>query len=141
MAGELEWNEAPEFTAAAMARLVAHSWPGNIRELKNVVERAIYRAGERQKIEEIVIDPFAQQTATTAPAVTTPAPELDTAADAETTQPLAFNERVAATEIALLKEALTACRYNQHQAAARLGLRYHQFRGLLRKYSAALGKL
>jgi formate hydrogenlyase transcriptional activator len=28
------------FTAAAMARLLAHDWPGNVRELSNVVERA-----------------------------------------------------------------------------------------------------
>jgi len=27
--------------AAAMARLAAYSWPGNIRELENVIERAV----------------------------------------------------------------------------------------------------
>ncbi|HXK18269.1 MAG TPA: sigma 54-interacting transcriptional regulator, partial [Polyangiaceae bacterium] len=31
---------APEFTGAALAKLVNHAWPGNIRELRNVVERA-----------------------------------------------------------------------------------------------------
>jgi transcriptional regulator with GAF, ATPase, and Fis domain len=30
--------------SAAMKRLVAHRWPGNIRELRNVVERAIIRS-------------------------------------------------------------------------------------------------
>ena len=29
------------FTEAAKKRLVAYSWPGNIRELKNVIERAV----------------------------------------------------------------------------------------------------
>jgi DNA-binding NtrC family response regulator len=30
----------PTFTPAALARLAEHAWPGNIRELRNVVERA-----------------------------------------------------------------------------------------------------
>ena len=29
------------FTESAKKRLVAYSWPGNIRELKNVIERAV----------------------------------------------------------------------------------------------------
>ncbi len=34
-------KKAPEFSAAALSRLAEHDWPGNIRELKNVVERAV----------------------------------------------------------------------------------------------------
>ena len=34
-------KKAPEFAPAALARLAEHDWPGNIRELKNVVERAV----------------------------------------------------------------------------------------------------
>ncbi len=32
---------APSLSAAALSRLEAHPWPGNIRELRNVVERAV----------------------------------------------------------------------------------------------------
>ncbi len=35
---------AKEFDAAAVERLTAHDWPGNIRELKNVVERLLILA-------------------------------------------------------------------------------------------------
>ncbi len=35
---------------AAMRELIAYEWPGNIRELKNVVERAIILAGEKPVI-------------------------------------------------------------------------------------------
>jgi two-component system, NtrC family, response regulator AtoC len=35
----------PSFTPEAMAVLLGHSWPGNIRELKNVVERAVAVSG------------------------------------------------------------------------------------------------
>jgi len=36
---------APDFTAAALAALRAYAWPGNIRELKNAVERAAVVCG------------------------------------------------------------------------------------------------
>jgi psp operon transcriptional activator len=141
MAGELEWSEAPQFTATAMAQLTAHLWPGNIRELKNTVERAVYRAGEGKKIEEIVINPFQRQGAGIVPPINLNGEEGETPESAIGHAAAAFSRRVAATEIALLKEALIACRYNQRQAAARLGLRYHQLRGLLRKYGADIDKL
>ncbi len=32
-------------SSAAMGALVAHSWPGNIRELQNLIERAVIRSG------------------------------------------------------------------------------------------------
>jgi DNA-binding NtrC family response regulator len=39
---QLEFSKELEgFTAEAMHRLVTHSWPGNIRELEHVIERAV----------------------------------------------------------------------------------------------------
>jgi two-component system, response regulator FlrC len=44
-------------TPAAIARLTTHSWPGNCRELENVLQRAILlRAGERIEAGDLVID-------------------------------------------------------------------------------------
>jgi DNA-binding NtrC family response regulator len=37
-------ESAPEIAAPAMAALQAHRWPGNIRELRNVIERAVLLA-------------------------------------------------------------------------------------------------
>ena len=37
-------------TSTAMKRLIAYDWPGNIRELKNVVERAMILSGDRRTI-------------------------------------------------------------------------------------------
>ncbi len=34
-----------------MRRLMAYSWPGNVRQLENVVERALAFSGGRQEIE------------------------------------------------------------------------------------------
>ncbi len=37
-------------TATALKQLIAYDWPGNIRELKNVVERAIILSGDQKRI-------------------------------------------------------------------------------------------
>jgi DNA-binding NtrC family response regulator len=42
---------AKTLTAAAMERLAAHLWPGNIRELEHVIERAWILAEERPQID------------------------------------------------------------------------------------------
>jgi len=49
-------KKAPEFPPAALARLAEHDWPGNIRELKNVVERAVILSrGEAIRPADIVL--------------------------------------------------------------------------------------
>jgi psp operon transcriptional activator len=45
---------------------------------------------------------------------------------------------VAALECDLITRALARCGGNQRRAATELGLTYHQFRGLMRKYADAL---
>lgn len=45
-AAKRETRSAPEFSPDAIATLMAWPWPGNIRELKNVIDRAILMAGE-----------------------------------------------------------------------------------------------
>ncbi|MCG8640617.1 MAG: phage shock protein operon transcriptional activator [Desulfobacterales bacterium] len=57
MVFEMEQDQSPEISAAAMRRLENHNWPGNIRELKNVVERAVYRS-RKPVIDDISFDPF-----------------------------------------------------------------------------------
>jgi DNA-binding NtrC family response regulator len=46
MASELGLHGPPEFSPEAEEALLSHHWPGNIRELKNVIDRAILMAGE-----------------------------------------------------------------------------------------------
>ena len=59
MCTELGWSYFPGFTPAAMVCLQSHHWPGNIRELKNVVERSLFRAqNPEDPINNIIIDPF-----------------------------------------------------------------------------------
>lgn len=132
MCGELGLEVFAGFTEGAREALLDYPWPGNVRELKNVVERAIYSAGDADEapVDSIDFDPFdspwrpARQTR--------PGPE-----DTDFTAPPGpydFKEHVQQLEISLLTEALKECRFNQKKTAEFLGLTYHQLRGYLRKY-------
>jgi psp operon transcriptional activator len=147
MATELEREYFAGFSPAAERALLQYEWPGNVRELRNVVERAVYRLEHaRQVVERVEFDPFAspyrpqpprretngQTPASPAPAVDASAAEP--AAVSQSALPLDLQTVVAAFETELLQRALAEGRYNQKRAAELLGLSYHQFRGMLRKY-------
>jgi psp operon transcriptional activator len=136
MALELGWDEIPVFSDEAIAALEKHLWPGNIRELKNVIERAVYRS-DAATITNIDFHPFHSPYKIPAPTVSkkTSAPEM---APAEPNYWLGQPLKAAVWElkIKMLEKALEKAKYNQRKAARILGLTYHQFRGLYRKYQA-----
>jgi psp operon transcriptional activator len=127
MTSELERELFAGFSEDALRALLGHRWPGNVRELKNVVERAVARQEDATApITEIVFDPFASPWRLH---------DADDAAEQELpTLPTDLRERVQRLEIQLLHAALDQAQYHQQQAADLLGLSYHQFRGMLRKY-------
>ncbi len=131
MAYELGLSEEIRFSREAAAALETYPWNGNIRELKNVVERAVYKA-ESGLIEEIHFDPFTapfQQRKGTGPGAETSEP----AGDVADSKP-SFKEAVRAFELAQVSQALIRSHHNQKKAAVLLDLSYDQFRGLYRKY-------
>jgi DNA-binding NtrC family response regulator len=101
--GEKTWDEA------ALAALERYPFPGNVRELKTIVERAAYRDTTR----EINVDDLALPETARSPAGSSSG---------------TFHERVEAFERQLIHEALAASGGNQADAARRLGLAYHRFR-------------
>ncbi|MFZ0241862.1 MAG: phage shock protein operon transcriptional activator [Desulfobacterales bacterium] len=122
----------------AARALAAHTWPGNIRELKNVVERAVYRS-DTPVVTTVVFDPFDNPFA----ARPTPGPSDTTRGHSAATAvpdlpPKPFKTAIRHFERHLLKEALEAEQFQQKRAAARLGLTYHQFRGLYRRHRSHL---
>ena len=139
MAYELGRDWVPQFSDRAVQALEGHPWPGNIRELKNVVERAIYSA-ETELIDRIVFDPFVSPygpaPATYEETVQEDHPER---AGKEVGRP-SLKEAVRELELRLLREALIESRYNQRRAAEQLGLSYDQLRGLVRKYGEVLSE-
>jgi len=137
MAMELEWDEIPVFSDEAIGALENHLWPGNIRELKNVVERAVYRS-DAVTITDIEFHPFHSPYENSALAVSqrTPAPEMKLA-DPKVWLSQPLKAAVWELKVKMLETALRKAKYNQKKAARILGLTYHQFRGLYRQYQAA----
>ena len=111
----------------AIARLVGYDWPGNIRELKNVVERAAYTS-ER----EVLTGADIEAALPTEPSEAPPSARFDDDPG------LPLHERVDAFESYLCRDALERARFRQKEAAALLGVTYDQFRQRYRKYG--LGK-
>ena len=136
MAVELGWDEIPVFSSKAVKELERYPWPGNIRELKNVVERAVYRS-DSLKIADIIFDPFMSPYETGAPEPKPVRPGTDGRPPIQTDltgKPM--KEAVWDLKVQLIERALAKSKFNQKKAAKLLGLTYHQFRGLYRQYKA-----
>ena len=97
------------FSAGALARLKAHSWPGNIRELQNIVERAvILRKGLLIETDEL------QLAVAASPAIANGLPEIpDEGLSLE------------AVEQGLIKKALAKANGNRSEAARLLKIPRH----------------
>ncbi|MCR6650456.1 MAG: phage shock protein operon transcriptional activator [Cellvibrionaceae bacterium] len=138
MCKELGLAYFPGFSNAAKQDLMDHSWPGNIRELKNAVERSVYRQQEAdQPLGRILLDPFAspfrlrQIEREPQPAKH----RSDATTQKNMSFPPDFKDACQQQEIQWIEAALHKAKFNQKDAARMLGLTYHQLRALLRKYA------
>lgn len=118
--------------------LQKYSWPGNIRELKNVIERAVYQNGDGH-ITELVFNPFDSPYRPVGGSSIISsgdgAENSETAVtDISRSASFDFRAEVQEFEINILKQALEQNQFNQKKAAEFLNLSYHQLRGYLRKY-------
>jgi len=157
MARELEFELFSGFTERAKKDMLEYHWPGNIRELKNVVERSVYRCNNPHlPVSELVIDPFespyrpttriktqdrvVERTEAATP-VATESPAQETTIQQNITTvaspdfPVSLKQMSQDYEIELLQSALSNCQYNQKKTAEALELTYHQLRGYLKKYN------
>ena len=117
-------REGMEFSPAVMRRLTAADWPGNVRQLRNEVQRMAACAGQRiigeDELWEGIPTPGRDQ-----PAVKPPhAQSLKTA--------------IEALEQGMIREALQETRFNQQQAARRLGLSRQGLINKMKRYRLAM---
>jgi psp operon transcriptional activator len=136
MCTELGWSLFAGFTGAAEQQLLQHDWPGNIRELKNVVERSLYRWGDpHSPVGKIVIDAFQSPFEKLIDAtIDTPQPAEEHSKNSVDTEQRDFSTQIAGMEKALIEESLIQNGHNQRRTADALGLSYDQLRGMVRKY-------
>ena len=106
----------------------SYAWPGNIRELKNCIERAvILEAGDEIEADSLGIG--AQTSTPSSPVTVTLGGEIQIP---ETGIDLAGH--LESIERKYLQEALARCSGNQSQAAKRLGMTRDILRYRLKKY-------
>ena len=137
MTNELKQELFLGFSDQAQNVLMEFHWPGNIRELKNVVERAVYRNDPSELVDEIVLDPFESPYRLSSPEQTT-YPEKYIADEFEF--PMNIRQRVEELEASILRAALESAQFNQRKTAELLGLTYNQLRNSLRKYNITQGQ-
>lgn len=132
MCRELQLPLFPGFTEQAQQTLLNYSWPGNIRELKNVVERSVYRhASIEEPVHEIILDPFARSAVISPPVESDELPGL----------PLDLRRWQNEQEKQLLELSLRQANHNQRRAAELLGLTYHQLRATMKKHQMSPANL
>lgn len=145
MAAELEERDMARVPGAevlfgeeALRQLDAYCWPGNVRELRNAVERSVLHAecvGGKIRVERLELNPFASSALSSAPRQGTVSSGPETQTELLPAD-FSLHEELARREREFLQHALKQARYRQTEAARLLGLTYHQFRALYRKYEA-----
>jgi psp operon transcriptional activator len=134
MSYELGRDVPPDFTDEAIAAMEAYNWPGNIRELKNVVERAVYSTKD-DEITRIVFDPFiSPYTAVPGTVVATDIRETNVVDPVPPQPEQSLKQAMTDYEQEILRTAFLKNRYNRKKTAHQLGLSYDQLRGLIRKH-------
>ena len=136
-----------KLTAEAIAKLKAHSWHGNVRELENIIHRAVLMAQGNVIDENAILLPVRKDAAAqpslvqpVAPSVAAPAPiaPAPTAGHAPAA-PKGRSELVGRTvddvEKELILDTLDHCLGNRTQAAQILGISIRTLRNKLNQYS------
>ena len=113
-------------SGAAMACLKTYSWPGNIRELENAIERAV----ALERTPSILVESLPEQLrgATAAPAAATPQTESFPEAGFDLEQHVQHIERE------YIAEALRRAGGVKVKAAELLGMSFRSFRYYMKKY-------
>jgi len=131
------------FSEYAVARMMEYAWPGNIRELENLVKRYVIVGNEAQIIRELsthkpIVSSLATPQAPTTPsAIATPAPVVPAviqSGDLEMPSLLEIGKRAAMqAEREAIERVLAQTRWNRRQAAKILKISY---KALLNKLKA-----
>jgi two-component system response regulator PilR (NtrC family) len=138
--GREQNRSAPALGDDALAALLAYPFPGNVRELENILERALALADEdRIDADDLrlpVVAPPAERAPAQAPTLPPPAPSAPR--DPRTVSPYesattALPSYIEEVERQAIEQALQDNRYNKTKAARALGITFRALRYKLKK--------
>jgi two-component system response regulator PilR (NtrC family) len=117
-------DEVPEISAAAMDALRRHNYSGNVRELVNILQRALTMSeGKVIQPEDLMLEHIA------GPDLAAPPAEALEGGDE-----LSLDSVMEDIEKQMLEDALKKARYNKTRAAEILGISFRSFRYKLKKF-------
>ncbi len=124
-------REPPELTDMALEALQTYSFPGNVRELENILERALtMQEGPSIQPDDLHL-PTSGSARSLSPEATSPAVDSEPADDGCATASL--DSRLEEEQRRVLLETLEHHRWNRARSARALGLTYRQLRYRLHK--------
>jgi DNA-binding NtrC family response regulator len=109
-------------TPGAMDRLMAYDWPGNIRELENVIERAVVLCGDREIGVDLIPDHVSSDPHVEVPEVVIPADGIH------------FREVITGHERKYIEAALEAAGGVQKRAAELLHIKATTLNEMIKRY-------
>ena len=118
----------PALSEASQAALQAYGFPGNVRELENILERAVALCeGNEIRIEDLSLPTASVGKSGTGQRVATATPVASDPIGSALPDALEKIEREA------IQKALEACRYNKTKTAVQLGITFRALRYKLKK--------
>ncbi len=118
-------KEAAGFTPETISCLKRFSWPGNVREMQNEIERILVMGVENDLLSADLLSPKVLMAAS-------PKANDDLSMLGSATGTL--KERIEAIEVKILRESLIRHRWNKSKASRELGLSRVGLRGKLERY-------
>ncbi len=120
-------RSAPVLSSAAMAQLMSYDYPGNVRELENILERAVALcSGDRIQADELRLKPQLDMPGASAA-------EAEGAAGGAISKGMALQDYLDEMERVAIREALAQTEHNRTAAARLLGVTFRSLRYRLQR--------